>query len=458
MRVLIIGAGDVGFQLAKRLSRQKHDIIMIEADPQKVKRASEQLDAFVVEGNGASYRVLKEAGVDNIQLVTAMTDRDEVNLMACKLAKKIGVPTTIARVRNPQFTDPDFMLSQAELGTDLIIHPEKETADAVVRLIHQSCATYVVELEDGKIDVVGVRLNKNSLLLNTPLMELSQRHGNPPMRIVAIDRDYKTLIPKGNDQLLPGDEVFVVCKHDYTPTFIDLAGRKDIKIKDLMVLGGGLIGRFIAEQVCHEANIKLIENNEHRARQIADKLPQALVIQGDGTDFDLLDDEGLTDMDAFVAMTGDDEQNIITTLLAQHSRVPRSIALVNNAAYLAITSKLGVDAVVSKQALTVNAVQRYIQARQVASIVDFPSSEAQIIEYITDEGCEITRHPLQKTRFPDNAIVGAVLRQGELIIPQGDTHIQVGDKVVIITLPEAYAAVDKLFSKERSRISQFLHL
>ncbi len=445
MNILIIGAGDIGFQLAKRLSTEKHDIVMIELDPQKVMRASEQLDAFVIEGSGASYGVLQQANLNKIEIVAAMTDHDEVNLMACRLAKKAGVPTTIARVRNSEFTKPDFILTPQELGTDLIIHPEKETAEAVVQLIHQACATYAVELEQGKIQVLGVVLEKNSPLLNIPLADLGRRYGHPLLRIVAIDRNHKTLIPRGHDQLVSGDQVFVVCDHDYTSKFIALTGKKDTRVRNVMILGGGLIGRFIATNLAKEANVKIIEGNEKRAQRIAETLPHTLIIHGDGTDFDLLHSEGLTDMDAFVAVTGDDENNIITTLLARKLNIPRVIALVNKVEYLSVTPTIGVDAVVSKQLLTVNAVQRFVRQQQVASIVSLPGVDAQIIEYIAHERSRITCQVLKDIRFPRHALVGAVLREEKLIIPHGDTQIQPKDKVVVFTLPQDVHKLDRLF-------------
>ncbi|MDM8520650.1 Trk system potassium transporter TrkA [Anaerolineales bacterium HSG6] len=458
MNILIIGAGDIGFQLSKQLSRQKHDITMIEADQQKMMRASEQLDAIVIAGNGGSYRTLEEAQLQKMGIVAAMTDRDEVNLMACRLAKRSGVPTTIARVRHPQYTTPDFILSPDELGTDLIIHPEKETADAVLHLIHQSCAAYAIELDNGKIDVLGVHLEQNSPLLDIPLMDLIQKYGDPPMRIVAIDRNYHTIIPGGDDKLIYGDEVFVICDPEYTPTFISLAGKKDRPMRNVMILGGGLIGQFIATSLAPKANVKIVETDMEKAQKLADSIPRALIINGDGTDFDLLESEGLNDMDAFVAVTGNDEVNIITTLLAQHANVPRSIALVNKREYISIAPKLGVDATVSKQSLAVNSVRRYIQQQQVATIANIPSGDTQIIEYITQAGCKITRQPLKDINFPDNAIMGGILRNDKLIIPKGDTQVQAEDKVVIFTLPQTMSKVDKLFSQERSLISQILPL
>ncbi len=458
MRILIIGAGDIGLQLAKRLSQEKHDIVMIEADSQRVMRASEQLDALVIEGNGASYRVLEQANFKTMGIVAAMTDSDEANLMACRIAKKSGVETTIARVRHPQFTQPDFILSPEELGTDLILHPEKETADAVVQLVRKSSATYVVEFEHGRIELLGVRLSQNSSLLNIPLKYLGQETDNLHLRIVAINRNYKTIIPQGHDALASGDQVFVVCDHAYSSLFIELAGTKKASPKNVMILGGGLIGQFIASSLQDEANVKVIEKNFNTAHILADLLPRALIIHGDGTDFDLLEHESLSEMDAFVSVTGNDESNIITTLLAQHSDVPRSIALVNNAAYLSIAGKIGMDAVVSKQSLTVNAIQRFIHQQEVASIAGLPGIDAQIIEYIASEGCKITSKELKDVRFPPNAIVGVVMREDEIVIPHGDTHIRSGDKVVVFALPEAISELGKLFKQEQSRsiLSKFL--
>ena len=460
MHILIIGAGDIGFQLAKRLSQEKHDITMIEADPQKVQRASEQLDAIVLGGNGASYRMLKTANLEKMEIVAAMTDSDEANLMACRLAKRSGVRTTIARVRHPQFTQQDFILSPEDLGTDLILHPEREAADAVVHLIRKSVATYAVEFEGGRIELLGLRLTQDSPYLNIPLKLLGQETDNLHLRIVAINRNYHTVIPKGHDALAAGDQVFIVCDHDYSSRVIELAGKKPAQLKNVMILGGGLIGQFIASRLEKEANVKIIESNINTARRLADILPHTLIIHGDGTDFDLLEHEGLADMDAFVAVTGRDENNIITTLLAQHSNVSRSIALVNNAAYLSIVGKIGMDAVVSKQSLTVNAVQRYIRQQQVASIAGLPGIEAEVIEYIASEGCKITHKELKATRFPRNAIVGAVMRQDELIIPHGDTQIEPGDKVLVFALPQALNELEKLFDQEpsRGRLAHYLRV
>ncbi len=445
MNVLIIGAGDIGFQLAKRLLMEKHNIIIVEKNSHQVKRATEQLDAMVVEGHGASFRTLKKAQIESADIVAGMTDQDEVNLMTCMMARRVGVPTTIARVRNPQYTASDFILQPEDLGVDLIIHPEKETADAIVRLIRQSSATDVLEFEGGRIQLLGIRLEQDAPILRIPLKELGERFGNPPMRIVAINRKQRTVIPRGEDILVRGDQIFVISDPDFIPQFIELTGKSKTRIENVMILGGGLIGQFIARRLSREINVKIIESSAEKSQEIADILPDTLIIHGDGTDIDLLALEGITEMDAFIAVTGDDETNIIATLVARHLKVPRTIALVNKVEYLPITPTIGMDAVVSKQLITVNAVQRFIRHKQIASINTLPGVEAEIIEFIARPRSKITQKPLRKIHFPKQAIIGAVMHNGELVIPRGDTHIQPEDRVLVFMLPQARSEVEKFF-------------
>lgn len=445
MQILVLGAGDIGFRLAKRLSNDKHDLTIVDNSPPIVKRASEQLDAIVVQGSASSYRILEQCNLGQKDIMAAMTNNDEVNLHACRIAKKMGVPIVIARIRNPELTMADYILTNEELGVDHIIHPEKETADAVVRLIRQSSATDVIEFEGGKVQVVGVRLERGSPLLRKPLSQLSKEYGDPPLRVVAITRNQRTLIPGGNDEIVPGDQLFVVCDPNYIPEFIELTGKKDVKIEDMMILGGGLVGQFIARSLSSEINIKIVESNVEKSEAIANVLDKTLVIQGDGTDIDLMAVEGLMDMDAFIAVTGDDETNIISTLLARHLKVSRTIALVNKLEYLPITPTIGMDAVVSKQLLTVNAVYRFIQHQRVAALATIPGVDAQIIEYIAKKG-KITDKPLAKISFPRSAIVGAVIHEDQMIVPKGDTRIRPGDRVLMFALSEALNELERLFN------------
>ncbi|MEJ2721332.1 MAG: Trk system potassium transporter TrkA, partial [bacterium] len=402
-------------------------------------------DALVVEGRGERFQVLKEANIESIDIVAAMTDNDGVNLIATMFAKKAGVKRTIARVKNPELVDPACALKADELGADLIIHPEKETANAVVKLLRQSAATDIVEFADGKIELLGLRLEADSPLVGVRLLDLARRYHNPPITIVAVNRYQETMIPKGETRLYAGDQVFVVCDPDFAQEFIKIAGKTNVSIENIMILGGGMIAQFIVAALGKTANITIIESSEERSEEVAEVLPHALVIHGDGTDIDLLATEGIVDMDAFISVTGDDETNIITTLVAGHMKVPRTIGLVNKLEYLPIATKIGMDAVVSKQLLTVNTIQQYVQEQQVASIASLPGVQAQLIEFIPKESSKITKKTLKDLRFPVDALVGAVLQNDQLVIPKGDTKIQPGDKVVVFSLPQALDEVEKFF-------------
>ncbi|MEJ2637083.1 MAG: Trk system potassium transporter TrkA [Calditrichia bacterium] len=445
MNILIIGAGEVGFHLAKRLSLEKHNIVILEKDPEKAHRAEEQLDARVSDGSASSFDDLQRAHLERADIFAALSNSDEANLLACRYAQKLNVPYKIARIRNPEFTRSNFILTHEELGVDLLIHPEKETAEAIVRLIRQSSATDVVEFAGGSIQLLGIRLETSSPILRKSLKEIWREYGNLSARIVAISRKERTIIPGGDDILVAGDQIFIICEKQAIPTMVKMTGKHNVSIQNIMILGGGLIGQFIARVLENEINVKIIESRADRSEEIADILKKTLVIHGDGTDMDLLALEGIIDMDAFIAVTGDDETNIISTLMARHLQVPRTIALVNKTEYLPITPTIGMDAVVSKKLLTVNAILRFIQKSTLESIVSIPGVDAEIIEVIPRAGSRITRKPLKEIRFPHSAMVGAVRRDNRVIIPGGETQILPNDRVVIFSLPQAMAAVEKLF-------------
>jgi trk system potassium uptake protein len=446
MRILIIGAGDVGYQLARRLSREQHDITLIDADPVKVRRVTEQLDAQVIEGSGSSLQVLRQAGIDNADVVAAVSNDDGVNLMACRLAKAIGVEVTIARLGNPEYTQPDFMLTPQDLGVDHMIQPESETAGAIVRLLQESSATHVVDLENGRVELIGLILEEDSPLIGIPLSELGRRYNYPPLQLVAIDRNHVTIIPKGQDRLQAGDHLFAICDPSYATTFFGLAGKhKRPRMDNIMILGGGRVARFVAEAMADTARVKIIEQDLTRAERLSEMLPRALVLHGDGTDLDLLQAESIDQMDSFVAVTGDDEDNIIATLLAKQYNVKRPVVLVNNVDYLRILPSIGLNTAISKQMLTANAVLQFIQHRQLAAIASIPGIQGQLIEYIAGRGSRITQKRIKDLRFPHNAVIGAIVRNGSLIIPDGSMRVEAGDRTVVFTLPEAISDLDRLF-------------
>jgi trk system potassium uptake protein TrkA len=446
MEILILGAGDIGYQLAKRLSLDKHNIVMIERDAKRAAYARDHLDAFVIQGDASNYQTLREARIDKADIFAAITNNDEVNLIACRIAKKVGGAVTIARVRNPEYTRKDYILTREELGADMVIQPEKEAANAIVRLIHQSSATDLVEIEEGKIQVIGIRLDADCPLLEVALKDIGKKYGNPPMRIIALKRRQKTIIPKGDNRLMLGDQLFITCDPEFLEQALGYFGKSDTKVEDIMIIGGGMVGKFIAQQLEKDLNIKIIESNEEKALKLADELQNTLVIHGDGSDIDLLNFEGISQMDELISVTGDDETNIITNLVSHHLRVPRTIALLRKIEYLSLTPAIGIESVVSKQLLTVNAIEKFIRSRQIAFFAEIPGVDAEIIEFIPKDNSKIVKKPLKNVKFPANAIIGAVLKdENNMIIPTGDHRIDPGDKVVVFSLPQAIRDVEKMF-------------
>ncbi|MCH8954614.1 Trk system potassium transporter TrkA [candidate division KSB1 bacterium] len=447
MRIIIIGGGEVGFHLAKIFSKEGHQIVMIEPDREKISRVEESLDIMAVQGSGSSVETLVEAGIKDAKLVIAVSAIDEVNIIACMLAEKFGVPQKIARVRNQEFTNPNAVLTPKQLGIDMIINPELETAHEIFWLIRRSAATDVIEFANGSIQLVGLRLDSKAKIISRQFKEVSLSLPELTFRTVAIFRNGRTIIPTGEDYFISGDQIFVVSKTESVPDLLELCGKTDDRIENIMILGGGKVGRLLAKELEKDKNmnIRLVETSRSKSQIIAEQLEHTLVIQGDGTDVDLLASEGIADMDAFVAVTDDEELNIITSLLTKHLGVRRTITMVSNADYLPLINSIGLDVAVDKGLITANAIARFIHRGEVVSVATLRGIDAEAIELVAQKGAKITKRTLRDTKFPDGAIVGAVTRDGEVFVPVGDSSIEANDKVVIFALPKAVANVEKMF-------------
>ncbi len=447
MRVIIIGGGEVGFHLSKILSQDGHQVVLIDTNREKITRAEEALDITVLEGSGSSVETLSKAGIRETELLIAVSAIDEVNTVACMLAGKLGVPTKIARIRNQDFSQKDAVLTPEQLGIDLIINPELETAHEIVWLLRRAAATDVIEFADGTIQLLGLRLDSKAQLLDRKLHDISASMPDLTFRTVAISRSGRTIIPTGEDTFHAGDQIFVVSKTDAVPELLALCGKTEQKIQRIMILGGGKVGRIVAKELEEDKNldIRLIESNATKSHFVADQLKRTLVIQGDGTDIDLLASEGIVDMDAFVSVTDDEESNIITSLLATHLGVRRTITMVAQANYIPLMNSIGLDAAVDKRVITTNAIARFVRRGEVVSVATLRGVDAEAIELVAQKGARITRKSLRNTSFPGGAIIGAVTRGGKVFVPVGETLIQPDDTVVVFTLPKAVADVEKMF-------------
>jgi trk system potassium uptake protein len=443
--IIIIGAGHVGFNLAKQLSYEKHDVIIIESTSDRFSRASEALDAQAFHGSGTDYKLLEKAGIKNADVIVSVTDNDEVNILSALMAKKYGVKKTIARVKNGDFLDSDCPVNPQELGIDLIIHPESEAAAGAVQLLEQSAANYLVDFAGGKIVMLGIQLDRDLDILRKPLMELDKEFDDIGFRIVAIQRKETTKIPGGSDMFMPNDRVFIVVLKEKVEAAIKIFGKENQSIDNVMILGGGQTGYLIAKTLEKDYNIKIIESNPEASSDLAEKLHKSLVIKGDGLDLNLLALEGIIDMDAFISVTGDDETNIVACLMAKHLRVPKIVSLINKTEYSPIIPTIGIDAYISKQMLTVNSIIKFIRRGKIVSIASIQGTPVEAIEIIPKKGSKITKNVLSTVKIPKNAILGAVERNNEVFIPNGNSRIEEGDKVILFAFPSALADIEKVF-------------
>ena len=447
MRIIIAGMGDVGYQLAKQLSSESHDIIAIDMDHDRLSYTDQMTDILTIDGSSTSINTLKSAKIEKADLLVAVTSSEEVNLTTAILGKKLGAKRTIARISNAEYLDSNVENSFRELGVDFMIYPEELAAIETVNLINRTAATDVLDFEGGKLSVVGIRLDKSASVIQKKVFEVAKEYRNLDFRVVAIHRNFKTIIPSGNDKFLPNDQVFVISKPQGHETILKLSGKENIKFDNIMILGGGKIGRRVAGLLSDKMSVKLIDSDPDKAFELADQLPNTLVIKGDGRDIDLLAQEGIIDVDAYVAVTEDSETNLISCLMAKHLGVKKAIALVDKVDYIPLTQTIGLDALINKKLITANNIVRFIKKGDVVSYYNLEGIDAVLLEYIAQTGSEITENTLANLNLPKGSIIGGYIRDNEGFIGVGDSRINPGDKVVVFCLPDAVNKVEKFFEK-----------
>jgi trk system potassium uptake protein TrkA len=447
MRIVIIGAGDVGFHLAKRLVSEGHGLTLIEEDSEKCDRAQESLDVAVINGSGMDQDVLKEAGVHNADMLIAASGVDEVNILACLYASKVGVKRKIARVRNPSYYRTDSILQAPDLGVDLFIHPEEEVSEEIVRLLMRSTASEIIEFERGRILMLGMSVDPTFPFLNKQLKDMGTAEQRKHFRILAVLKNDRTIIPSGDDYINKNDQVFVVTEKKYLPELLALAGKAEEKLERIMILGGGKIGRNVATAMeKRDIDVTLVESDRAKSVKIAGQLEKTMVMHADGTEIDSLVKEGITDMDALVAVTSDDETNMIACLLAKHLKIRRTIALVNKVSYLPLMPVIGINATVNTRIATVNAILRLVRRGDIVSIATFHGIDAEAIEVAVKADAKITGKPLRKLKLPDDTLIAAVVRGNDVFVPYGDTIINQGDKIIFFALPHAIRDIENRLS------------
>ena len=448
MKIIIIGAGEIGYDLASVLSKEKHDVIVVDRDKACLDKVSENLDVLCFEGNATSAEDLVDSGVQDADIMIAVTSIDEVNMIASLMSKRLGAEMVIARVRSDELSRPNAPLKSTELGIDVLIHPEQSAAQEIVRLIKRASASDLINLADGKMQLIGLRINKNSPLAGKLISEYADDHPEITFRVAAIARKGLTIIPSGTLRIQPRDQLFILAKTDDIPAIIETTGKPEKEISRIMIAGGTAIGAMIARILCQEEkkwNIKLIEPDYDTAVELAQELKDVLVLNGNPNDPDLLATEGITDTDAFISVTDDEESNIISCLMAKHLEVQKTVALVSKSDYIPLSQTIGLDAAVNKKSAASNEIHRHVRSGKVISVAALQGIKAEVIELQAAPKSKVTKKPIYKINFPQGCVIGGILRNDTAEIATGQSQIKPNDRVIIFCLPEAIDKVTSLF-------------
>jgi trk system potassium uptake protein TrkA len=450
MKILIVGSGQVGYFLCDRLSREGHEVTLIDRDEEVVERTQDRLNVLGVVGNGASAEILEQAGIKDVDIFIAVTNMDEVNILACLLAREYQVKILIARTKSIEYTSDKAVLSKEKMGINLLINPEDAVAEELSKLACNCKAFDVAEFAEGQILFQGYRIEAESPICNLTLAELGELRGMYRFVVVAINRDNTTIIPRGDDTIQVGDRIYIVAPQQELPAINYLLHFKqsdERASRRAFVLGGGRIGLQVAQNLEKlHFQIKLIERDEDRCYKLAEQLNKVVVINVEGLDVQTLLDEGLTDADVFIAVTENDQTNILVCLLAKQHNVRRTLALVSQPELIGLASDLGIDACISPRLAAAGAILKFVRRGEIISLTAVEGSDSEVLELEIGKDSGLLSTPLSDLHFPRGAIIGAIVRGGNYEIPTGESRLEEGDRVVIFTLPEALQKVERFFA------------
>lgn len=446
MRIVIAGAGEVGIHLAKMLSGDNHEIILIDTEELRLKHVDATLDVLTYHGSVTSINMLQEAIGKNTDLFIAVAHSEDTNITSAILAKRLGVEKTVARIDNMEYLEENTREFFMSLGIDYMIYPELIAAKEVLGLLHETGTTEFMEFSGGKLLLYVQRLEDNAPILNKSLREISESFRTHHYRAVAIKRDEQTIIPRGNESFKAGDLAFVVSTPEGIDEVMLFSCKENFEARKIMILGGSRIGKHVAMNLQRECEVKLIDSDLEKCQMLADILENTLVINGDGRNAELLIEEGIMRMDAFVAVTGNSETNILSCLLAKKLGVKRTIAEVENMEYIDLAENIGVDTIINKKISAASRIFIHTTNPHITEIKCMTGTDAEALEFLVPDGAEITKAPLREIGFPKDAIVGGGIRDDVPFIATGDTRIISGDRVLIFALPSAIDKLSKFLS------------
>lgn len=445
MDIIIAGDGEVGMHLAEALERSHHNITIVDPHEELLKMMASHSDLMTIAGDSTSIKVLQQANVKKADLVIAVLHDEHINLLTGILAKKLGAKKVIVRVNTMENLSTESWRIYQDLGIDGIVSPEDIAAQEIITLLKQSAATEAYDFAGGKLEMYMLKLDSSAMVINHSFEEIANRYKHLDFRPVAIHRRQNTFIPHAEDVLKEGDMIYVVSKPHAFKDLIQLSGKQRFNIKNVMIIGGGRVGRIAAKRLEKDTNIKIIELDKNRCLELTNYLSDSLVVNADARDVDLLEEEGIKDMDAFIAVTENTETNILTCLQAKAFGVKKTIALVENIDYIDISQNIGIDTIINKKLIAASYMVRYTLGDNVSSLKCLSGIDADMMEFVVRDGSSVTNRPINRLKMPEGAIIGGIIRGEDSFIATGNFQIEPEDRVVVLALPDAVQDVEKLF-------------
>lgn len=446
MKIVIAGAGDMGTHLAKMLSGNGHDLTVVDVDSKALVEVGNLVDVVTVEGDTTQFSVLRKAGVRKCDLFIAVRSVENDNILSAVMAKNLGAKKAIARVDSNEYLEPNSKEVFIDMGIDYIFYPEQIAAREVINLLGHTSSTEYVDFAAGKLSMVAFRLELTSPLLGRNVQHVEYSDDDLEYRVVAIVRGSKTIIPSSDERFEEEDMVYAITRHNATHKVMELSGRKEVEIRNMMILGGSRIGVRIANELQSEVNVKLVDYDADKAYRLAEMLDKTLIINEDGRDTEAMMEEDLSNMDAFVAVTGRSETNILAAMLAKRMGVKKVIAEVENINYISLAESIGVDTIINKKLVTASNIFRFTMTTEVQTIKCLTGSQAEVMEFIVKPNSPATKEPIRDLGLPDDSIIGGVVRGDRVFIAVDDTQINAYDRVVVFAMPDVVMRVAEFFN------------
>ena len=445
MKIIIAGAGDVGSHLAKLLSSEFHDIYLIDKNEERLNSISSQFDVFTIPGDAKSVEIMEQKLISSCDLLIAVTSSEETNMLICILGKKLGAKHTIARINDDNIIKENKEHFYNDLGINTLISPTHLASLEIKRLIHQSAFTDDIEFEEGKLTVFGISLSNNSILINKTVRESADLNPNLTFKPLALHRDNLTLLVSGETILKENDIVYFISLKESIDNIIKICGKHKFKVKDVMIIGGSRIGLNTAELLEKDFRVTLVEKDKKRCEEMASTLKSTLVVNINGHDVKMLEEEGLTETDALVSVTADSEMNIMTSLVGKSHGIKKTIARIENFDYINLSQSIGVDTLINKKIIAADNIFKFVRKGNVSSVANLHGTDAEIIEFIVKSGTKITKKPLNQLNFPSLSKIAGVIRDGNPIIPFGDFQLQENDQTIVFSLTESIKKIEEFF-------------